>query len=536
MTNLLYFLTRNARRPMLIAALAGVLGGIGSAGLIATINDALAQPGAPSYALAFAFAGLLSVAVTGSVVSEILLARLSARAVFDLRLDMSRRVLALPLQHFEKTGIHRVLVALTEDVQSLSQALPAIPIIGIELAVIGACLAYLAWLSLTVFLAVSVLLLAGVLSYQALAKRATRHLEAARFAEDDLFKHFRGLTFGIKELKLHRARRTAFLIEDLAPSAETARRRGVAGMTLFVVAENWGTLLFFTLLGALLFVLPRFEAIPSGVIPAYVLTAIYLAGPIDTVLHLLPYLVKAAVSLKKVESLGLSWQGHAVETEPLAMANVAPWRRLELVGVTHRYHHEHSDDDFILGPIDLRLDAGELIFLVGGNGSGKSTLAKLITGLYMPETGEIRVDGALVTDAERGAYRERFSAVSGDSYLFERLLGLSGADLAQRADNYLTQFQLAHKTKIEGGRLSTTDLSQGQRKRLALLIAYLEDRPVYVFDEWASDQDPAFKAVFYTQLLPELKRRGKAVLVISHDERYFFVADRVLRMDYGKLI
>ncbi len=534
MMNLLHFVTRNARRTMFIAALAGLLGGIGSAGLIATINDVLAQPGALSYALIFTFAGLLGVTLIGTAVSEILLVRLSATAVFNLRLDMSRRVLSLPLRRLEETGAHRILVALTEDVQSLSQALPAVPVIGINLVVIGACLAYLAWLSLTVFLFVSALLLAGILGYQALAQRAMRYLEAARLTEDDLFKHFRGLTLGIKELKQHRARRAAFLAEDLAPSAATARRSGVAGMTLFAVAENWGNLLFFTLLGTLLFVLPRFE-IPSGVVPAYVLTMVYLAAPLSAVLQLFPYLAKAAVSLKKVELLGLGWQDHPAELEPPATPNVDAWRRLELIGVTHRYRHEHSDDDFKLGPIDLTLDAGELLFLVGGNGSGKSTLAKLITGLYVPESGEIRIDGALVTAAERGAYRERFSMVSADFYLFERLLGLTGADLEQRAGNYLKQLQLTHKTRVEDGRLSTTELSQGQRKRLALLIAYLEDRPVYVFDEWASDQDPAFKEVFYIQLLPELKRRGKAVLVISHDDRYFAAADRVLRMDYGKL-
>ena len=535
MMNLLNFVTRNARATMFIAALAGLLDGIGSAGLIATINDVLSQPGTLSYALIFTFAGLLGVTLAGTAVSEILLVRLSATAVLNLRLDMSRRVLALPLRRLEETGAHRVLVALTEDVQSLSQALPAVPVIGINLVVIGACLVYLAWLSLTVFLFVSGLLLAGILGYQTLAQRAMRYLEAARLTEDDLFKHFRGLTLGIKELKQHRARRAAFLAEDLAPSAATARRSGVAGMTLFAVAENWGNLLLFTLLGALLFVLPRFETIPSGIVPAYVLTMVYLTGPLSAVLQLFPYLAKAAVSLKKVESRGLSWQDHPAELEPPATPNVAAWRRLELIGVTHRYRHEHSDDDFKLGPIDLTLNAGELLFLVGGNGSGKSTLAKLITGLYVPESGEIRIDGALVTAAERGAYRERFSMVSADFYLFERLLGLSGTDLEQRAGNYLKQLQLAHKTRVEDGRLSTTELSQGQRKRLALLIAYLEDRPIYVFDEWASDQDPAFKAVFYTQLLPDLKRRGKAVLVISHDDRYFAAADRVLRMDYGKL-
>jgi putative ATP-binding cassette transporter len=193
-----------------------------------------------------------------------------------------------------------------------------------------------------------------------------------------------------------------------------------------------------------------------------------------------------------------------------------------------------GDDRFLLGPIDLRLRRGELVFLVGGNGSGKTTLAKLLVGLYAPAAGEVRLNGRPVGDNEREHYRQMFSAIFADGHLFDRLLGMKLAQLAD-AQAYLALLQLGHKVRTEGGQLSTTELSHGQRKRLALLTAYLEDRPVYVFDEWAADQDPGFKDVFYTRLLPELKGRGKAVLVISHDERYFHVADRVVRLDSGTL-
>jgi putative ATP-binding cassette transporter len=189
----------------------------------------------------------------------------------------------------------------------------------------------------------------------------------------------------------------------------------------------------------------------------------------------------------------------------------------------------------VLGPIDLTFRPGELVFLVGGNGSGKSTLAKIITGLYVPEAGEIRLDGKLVTNQNRDNYRQLFSAVFADFYLFDDLLGLNGPAIDTRAREYLKELHLNHKIKIQNGILSTTEVSQGQRKRLALLTAYLEDRPFYLFDEWASDQDPHFKRVFYTQILPELRARGKTVLVISHDEKYFGVADRLIKLDYGKL-
>jgi putative pyoverdin transport system ATP-binding/permease protein len=206
-----------------------------------------------------------------------------------------------------------------------------------------------------------------------------------------------------------------------------------------------------------------------------------------------------------------------------------------MVGVTHRYYREEEEGSFHLGPIELSFTPGELVFLIGGNGSGKTTLALLLLGLYAPESGTIRLDGVPIDEINRENYRQLFSAVFSDYHLFDTLFGLNRTGLDVQAREYLDRLQLRGKVQIKDGEFSTQSLSQGQRKRLALLTAYLEDRPFYVFDEWAADQDPVFRRVFYEELLPDLKARGKTALVITHDDQYFSIADRCLRMDLGKI-
>jgi putative ATP-binding cassette transporter len=100
----------------------------------------------------------------------------------------------------------------------------------------------------------------------------------------------------------------------------------------------------------------------------------------------------------------------------------------------------------------------------------------------------------------------------------------------------LTRFQLEQKTALAGDHFTNIQLSTGQRKRLALIVALLEDRPIYVFDEWAADQDPEFRQYFYEQLLPDLAARGKTVVGVTHDERYFHIAHRVIKMEFGRII
>lgn len=533
---LLKFILRTCRSMMLLTTVAALLSGACNAALIALVNTTLHRRDPSTAALVGAFVALGLGKVGSNFISQAMLANFSQGAISELRRDLIRKILAVPLRALEEIGAPRVLVALTDDVFNITQALLAIPLVCVNVAMLLCGAAYLGWLSWQILLMLCALIVFGAVGYRLIVRSAFRFLNQAREEEDKLFRSFRALTEGIKELKLHRRRRGAFFTENIQATTEEYQRHNVAAEVRFISAQSWSHLLYFALIGLIVFLVPALFPLDSKTLTGYVLTTLYLMGPLAGVMGSFSLFGRANVALQKVQSLGFSLAEKAAEDCSVGKAGREMlFERLELREVTHSYHREMDDSHFVLGPINLTFRPGELVFLVGGNGSGKSTLAKIITGLYTPESGEIRLDGEPITNQNRDDYRQVFSAVFADFYLFDNLLGLTGTDLDSQARQYLELLHLKQKVKVQNGALSTTAVSQGQRKRLALLTAYLEDRPFYLFDEWASDQDPQFKDVFYTQLLPELKRRGKSVLVITHDDKYFGLADRLIKLDYGKV-
>jgi putative pyoverdin transport system ATP-binding/permease protein len=532
---LIAFLLKSSWRMVAIAILTGFLSGGSSAALIALMSRAIGQGlGQGTDEIAIAFGVLTFVVLASSIISQVMLIRLAQQAVFQLRLSLSRQILATELVHLEKLGASRLLATLTDDVQAVSEAVRLVPFLCIDLAIVVGCMSYIIWLSWKVFLLVMVLNVVALSSCRWLLKSGEQWLSKARDEQDTLFKHFRTVTDGTKELKLHYRRRQAFLQEDLQQSAAAYRHYHTKGLTLFATTSSWGKLIFFFAIGFVLFALPKLMTLDSQTLSGYVLTFTYLTLPMDRLVNWLPVLGRSSVALKKIESLGISLANQA-EAATVPDAIQQDWQELRLKGVTQTYQGDREESSFGVGPIDLTFHPGEIVFLVGGNGSGKSTLAKLLTGLYVPEAGQITFAGQLITAENREWYRQHFAVVFADFFLFDRLLGLDRDNLDTVAQEHLTKLRLDHKVTINQGKLSTTSLSQGQRKRLTLLTAYLEQRPIFLFDEWAADQDPVFKDVFYTQLLPQLRDQGRTVLCISHDDHYFDIADRIIKLDYGQI-
>jgi putative ATP-binding cassette transporter len=529
------FLMRRSRRFLWLAVVAGVVSGAANTALLAVINAGLNSRSLKS-TLGLVFVGLCLIIPVSRIISELLLAHLGQEALFQLRLELAHQILAVPLRRLEELGPHRLMAALTDDIPTITNTLADIPVLCVNVAVAISCLFYMAWLSVAMFLAVAAAIILGIISYQLPVVKSFQYLRMARQEGDHLYEHFRALTEGIKELKIHSGRRKAFLKDVLQVTSVSFRQQNISGLRIYTIAASWGQLLVFVVIGLLVFVLADRFGVNHTVLTGFTLAVLYLTTPLQVIMNALPDIGRANVALKNVEGLGLTLVSSDSEKDSEHLLDTkSRWDSLELKGVTHAYRREGEENTFLLGPIDLTLRQGELVFLTGGNGSGKTTLAKLIIGLYSPEQGEIRFKGERITEDSTDAYRQLFSVVFSDFYLFDSLLGLQADQLDAEAHKYLATLHLDNKVSINNGVLSTTTLSQGQRKRLALLTAYLEDRPIYVFDEWAADQDPQFREIFYYRLLPDLKAQGKTVLVISHDDSYYHIGDRIIKLDYGRV-
>lgn len=505
------------------------LSGAATAGVLSEVNAVLG--GTASAKALLGFVALAGGALLAGVIAQLVYLRLATDTVYAIRTSLCRQILGLPQRRLEELGRARLNAALTEDVPAIATAIVGMPPVLGACAAILAGIGYLGYMSragLVLTIAMMCGALAGIVGLLRIHHTLDR---ATRRAVGTLYEHFRGLLEGSKELRLHRPRRASFFENGIVKTAADVRRRTVAAGRAASVLVAWSRLLLFCWLGLLVFAGAHF-GMSLGSMRAYAVVIVYLLSPIELVLGFLPTASRAAVALEGVRKLGVELSS-TVELQD-SPRRAGSFESLEVEGATMTYRVERDNRTFTLGPIELYLTPGRVVFIVGGNGSGKSTLAKMLAGIYPPERGEIRLDDTLVTDELRDWYRQHFSAIFPDFHVFDPAWGLDTTDEALR--RILGDLQLDHKVSVENGTFSTTDLSSGQRKRLALVVALAENKPVYVFDEWASDQDPIFKRIFYTKILPGLKARKKLVIVVSHDERYFNVADQIIKLEEGMIV
>ena len=531
----LFNLLKPFRLIVSLSVLLGMIGGLSVTVLLATINSALhAENGLTNHVVAL-FAGLCVLALISTICSDIGSNYVGQHIIAKLRKELGEKVLSAPISQIERYRSHRLIPVLTHDVDTISDFAFAFAPLAISLTVTLGCMGYLAMLSWPMFLMMLVAIVIGTIIQYIARGYGLNGFSEAREAEDELQKHYNAIAEGAKELRIHRPRRQRMFASGITRTAQKICDIQVRSINTFVIAKSLGSMLFFVVIGLALAMQSFWPSANPGVISGFVLVLLYMKGPLEHLISTLPIISRAQIAFRRIADLSEQFNSpepHLLLSEQGAQDKTV--NSLELVDVDYSFASVDGNAPFRLGPVNLKINQGDIVFIVGENGCGKTTLIKLLLGLYAPQQGQIRLNGQPVNAENRDDYRQLFTTIFADYYLFDDVVQGDMA-IPQDAEQYLKRLEISHKVSINDGQFSTTDLSTGQRKRLALVNAWLEERPVLVFDEWAADQDPTFRRIFYTELLPDLKRLGKTIIVISHDDRYFDVADQLVRMDSGKV-
>lgn len=529
---LLSIVYRQYRLPFLIIMLLSLLSAVAGIGVIAYINQQLIESTAAPWRVLPVFLGLILLLLAITLGAQLALTMLGHHFVYELRGRLIKRILDTDTETLERIGSSGLLASLSADVRNITIAFVRLPELVQGVVITLGAILYLGWLSPGMLAVTTVWVAATMLVGWVLVQNVYRHLARIRETEDALYQDYESFIDGHKELSLNRSRARQQFEGVYDRHARSYRRHIIRSDTFHLSAVNWSNIMMLGAIGVAFFLANGLGWANTNVAATYSLTLLFLRTPLIQAVGALPTLLNAQVAFRKLVTLQLA----EYRTDFGELSQFPKWQTIELRNVTYQYP-DPQGRGFTVGPINLTLTRGELVFLIGGNGSGKSTLARLLTGLYRPASGEILVDGkALATDDDWAGFRQRFSTVFTDFHLFDQLLGPDGKPPDSRlVETWLDELQMRGKLVFDGDRVTNPRLSQGQRKRLAMLVAIAEQRDFLLLDEWAADQDPQFRRTFYRELLPRIQQMGVTVFAISHDDHYFERADRLLEMRNGKL-
>ncbi len=526
-----------SRRMILVLA---TLAGFGNAGLVGLVNEAAEQSliGAP---VDLQLLVVYVLTLTFFLVSN-RSALHQANHFVQSRLEMTRRrivnkIRKSDLRTLERLGQGDVYVTVAQETDHLSQTLPLLIGAAQSALLVFFLFLYIATLSLMSFLVIGVFTALGVRFFVARQRALTASLVEVHHREAEMLDSLMHFTLGFQEIRLNAAKNEA-LYDHF--SDVTGRLRDV----VIRLGGRWVALLqfsnafIFLLVGVVVFVLPVFFEGYTDTIYKITAASVFSLGPLAAIISVVRLVSRAEAGLGHVYALEARLDEGALPKADRAARESSPFRsfsKIELNEATFRYIDAAGNIAFQTGALNLSFARGETVFLTGGNGSGKSTALKLLCGLYKPGSGQLLCDGVEIADENRQQYREIFSSIFTDFHLFDRLYGLEEVEQAE-VERLIERMELSDKVGFADGRFTTSDLSTGQRKRLAMIVALLEDREIYIFDEWAADQDAHFREVFYTELLADLKARGKTVLAVTHDDHYWNHCDRRISLDLGSIL
>ena len=396
---------------------------------------------------------------------------------------------------------------------------------------------YLATVSMTAVVLIIIEYALMIFIYKVKSGALSKRFEADSQMVSTFMGSLEDLVNGFAELKMNNLKSDDFYNRKVKP----ANSRKTAGFKETEI--HWVQMLvvnqagLFIPLGLIVFIVPAISAISAQSLVEILTITLIIIAPAGTLAGFVSAADMASNTLLKVWNIEKQLD-KAVSAEPEGDLSIPPetpdFSILKIDQASYTY--PDVDGGFTLTVRDFYLKRGELIVIKGGNGSGKSTFLRLMAGLLLPREGEILVDDQSASSLKSADYRSLFSIIFSDFHLFDDFYGFQVDK--KELDYWVKKLGLKDQFKDYGseGKLPTTRLSSGQKRRMALLQVILENKKVLLLDEVAADFDPEFRARYYREIIPELKAAGRTLVLVCHDERYFDIADRVLEFREGQNI
>jgi len=486
----------------------------------------------------YCFSQLKSLELSGPIVEN---------TVHSLRSNLIQNLQKIELRDIESIGVSKVNSVLSIDTLSISQVATPLAFAAQSFVLSIFALIYLGYISITGLILTVVVSSFSIWTFLSHSKEVQNALSSAQTQASEMQEQVTSLVDGFKELKLSKEKSSDAITGAIESSAAAIEYKLNAHKALsrdFVLYQ----FSVFALLGSMAFIIPILGSETSEQIKQLVAAVMFLVSPLFGMIGSVPTIFTANLAANNViefnsqlESLSpdsINKSNISVKDEPFESVNIPDVSAANIIFDQILFENIRFEYDlkngFTIGPLDLNIKPGELIFISGNNGSGKTTLFKVLTGLYQPSSGNIIVDNRSVWPDRVPDYRSLFAVVFSDFYLFKKLYGVNTLD-PDWAQTWLDRLQLTNKVSIINGKFSTTKLSTGQRKRLGLFAALAEKKPILMLDEWAADQDPIYRQFFYTEILPFIRAENITVIAITHDESYFHLADRRLHLENGVL-
>jgi putative pyoverdin transport system ATP-binding/permease protein len=520
-------------RVLSIAALAGLT----NAGVLWTINHGAAQASADSSMANLRLLLLLLICLVtffiGKRFALIQASVLVERMVRDRLMRIFNRVRGSELHTIENLGRGELYTKITQNTSLISQSGFILVNAAQQAFVLFFCICYIAYLSVPAFLATVAAIVIGTVIYMRHTQSMDQLLKRLANKEAELLDTLAHIVDGFAEIRLNRSKSDA-IFRKFSGVSDTVCGLKIDAQVSFCIDIMFADMFFYVLLSVVVFLLPRVVPTYGSVVLMITAAILFIIGPLQMVVQAAPVFERAQSALARIAELEEKLKEGMRSGSDEAPVDFSDFTTVELAGAAFAYPEEDGSSGFRLGPVNLTIHRGELVFLAGGNGSGKTTLLKLLCGLYSPTGGAICVDGATVQEGQTQSYRELYGTIFNQFHLFDQLYGLENID-REKVLAAIDEMQLSQQTSFDNGRLTHLNLSTGQRKRLALAVTLLEGKDFFIFDEWAADQDPHFRKHFYEVLLARLKNEGKTVIAATHDDRYWALADRVVHLEYGKI-